>query len=502
MIEFLLYVIFVYSFAILFVPFINVKIFYDYKTTAFYANLFLFIMCLCLWFFLSMSSITSSEICICLFNSNFSYDLYLDSLSLFFLVLTTFLTTIVLALGSMNVKYRLKEYLFYFLLLQFLIINFFLVKNLLFFYIFFEAVLIPMFLIIIIWGSRKRKIHASFVFFFYTFIGSLFMLLGIFWLLLNFNTLDFIFLKDSVIINIEDQKVLWFLFFIAFAVKVPIFPFHTWLPEAHVEAPTGGSIMLAGILLKLGLYGIIRVLITLFPYGSVYYSPLVWTISFISVIYISLIILQQVDLKKIIAYSSIAHMNFAILGIFVFNDYGLQGAIFTMLSHGLISSMLFFCIGILYDRYGERNLLYYSNLVQIMPQFSFIFFFAMVANMGIPGMSSFVGEFLLLLSFSYKSYWLMIILSLSLFLTTVYCIWLYNRISFGFMKHKFITKYKDLTRLELYISIIFIFNIILFGIYPNCIFDITKNIDSININLYNYEFDFFENNQTILKDNE
>lgn len=490
MIKFLLYAIFMISVITLITPFINTNIIYSYKNYVYYINILLFILSLSLWFIYSRSSILSEEITIYLFNSNFSYDLYLDSLSLFFIVLTTFLTTIVLVLGSMNVKYRLKEYLFYFFVLQFLIINFFLVKNLLFFYIFFEAVLIPMFLIIIIWGSRKRKIHASFVFFFFTFVGSLFMLLGIFWLLINFNTLDIIFLKDNIIINENDQKVLWLLFFVAFAVKVPIFPFHTWLPEAHVEAPTGGSIMLAGILLKLGLYGIIRILIPLFPYGSLYYSPLVWTISFISVIYISLIIMQQVDLKKIIAYSSIAHMNFAILGIFVFNDYGLQGAIFTMLSHGLISSMLFFCIGVLYDRYGERNLLYYSNIVQIMPQFSFVFFFAMVANMGIPGMSSFVGEFLLLLSFSYKSYILMIILSLSLFLTTIYCIWLYNRISFGFMKNKFITKYKDLTKLELYISLIFIINILIFGIYPNCILDITKNIEC----LFNDYHILFNNN--------
>ena len=496
MIKLLLYLILMFSTLTLITPFINTRIIYLYKNYVYFINLLLFILSLSLWFFFCKASILSEEFTIFFFNSNYSYALYLDSLSLFFIVLTTFLTTIVLLLGSMNVKYRLKEYFFYFFILQFLIINFFLVRNLFFFYIFFEAVLIPMFLIIIIWGSRKRKIHASFVFFFFTFVGSLFMLLGMFWLLITFDTLDIIYIKNSIWINIEDQKILWLLFFVAFAVKVPIFPFHTWLPEAHVEAPTGGSIMLAGILLKLGLYGIIRVLISIFPYGSIFYSPLVWTISFISVIYISLIIMQQIDLKKIIAYSSIAHMNFAILGIFVFNDYGLQGAIFTMLSHGLISSMLFFCIGILYDRYGERNLLYYSNIVQIMPQFSFVFFFAMVANMGIPGMSSFIGEFLLLLSFSYKSYILMIILSLSLFLTTIYCIWLYNRVSFGFMKNKFITKYKDLTRMEFYISLIFIVSIVIFGIYPNCILDVTKSIEFYyDLNIYDMfssrEFSFF-----------
>jgi NADH-quinone oxidoreductase subunit M len=194
------------------------------------------------------------------------------------------------------------------------------------------------------------------------------------------------------------------------------------LPEAHVEAPTGGSIILAGVLLKLGLYGMLRVLLVLFPIANSYYSPLVMTLSFISIIFISIIILQQIDLKKIIAYSSIAHMNFVVLGLFSDNIYGIEGGIYTMLSHGLISSMLFFCIGILYDRYGERNILYYSNIVQIMPLFSFFFFLAIVANMGIPGMSSFVGEFLLLLSLSYKSIILLFIISTSLLLTTIYCI--------------------------------------------------------------------------------
>jgi len=194
------------------------------------------------------------------------------------------------------------------------------------------------------------------------------------------------------------------------------------LPEAHVEAPTGGSIILAGVLLKLGLYGILRILMVLFPIANNYYSPFVLSISFISIIFISIIILQQIDLKKIIAYSSIAHMNFAILGLFSNNIYGIEGAIYTMLSHGLISSMLFYCIGILYDRYGERNLLYYSNITQFMPLFSFFFFVAIAANMGIPGTSSFVGEFLLLLSLGYKSFFLLIIISFSLFLATVYCI--------------------------------------------------------------------------------
>lgn len=495
-----LFMIYVLSGITLLIPFFNTATIYSYKNYIYYINIILFLLSLYLWFLYSCSAPYAENIILFSFLSNLYFDLYLDNFSIFFLLLTTFLTGLVLLLGSMNVKYRLKEYFFYFFLLQFFIINFFLVRNLLFFYIFFEAVLIPMFLIIIIWGSRKRKIHASFVFFFFTFIGSLFMLLGVIWIWLNYNTLDIIYLTNYISFYWLDQYYLWLLFFLAFAVKVPIFPFHTWLPEAHVEAPTGGSILLAGILLKLGLYGIIRILLPFFPLGNIYFSPCVWVIGFISIIYISLIIIQQIDLKKIVAYSSIAHMNFAILGIYVFNEYGIEGAIFTMLSHGLISSMLFFCIGILYDRYSERNLLYYGNLVQIMPKFSLIFFFALIANMGIPGMSSFIGEFLLLLSLSFKSYLLLIILSISLFLTTIYCIWLYNRLSFGFMIFKFITKYKDVTILEYFVAIIFIICIIIFGIYPNCIFDIIQHLDIFNNITYCDNSDIKDENIVLFKE--
>lgn len=250
--------------------------------------------------------------------------------------------------------------------------------------------------------------------------------------------------------------------------------------------------MLAGVLLKLGLYGIIRVLIGLIPYGSELFSPIVSGIGFVSVIYISVLITRQIDFKKIIAYSSIAHMNFAILGIFVLIDYGMQGAIFTMLSHGVISSMLFFCIGILYDRFGERNILYYRNLAQLMPQFSFIFFVAIIANMGIPGMSSFIGEFLVLLSLSLKSIFLMFVISISLLLTTVYCIWLYNRIAFGNLITNFTKSYKDLVALEYNLGIMFTIIIVIYGIYPNSILEITKQYNIIpQIMIYNFRYDFW-----------
>ena len=460
---------------------------YKYRDKFFILSMILFLLSLMMLFIYNLNNINSNILVKLewdfVFTYLFYYELYIDNLSISFIVLTTFLIPITLGIGLINIKYRLKEYLLYFFLIEVLLINFFLVTNLLLFYIYFEAILIPMFLVILIWGSRKRKIHASFLFFFFTLVGSLFMILGILWLYLYVGELN-IQILQYIILSKEHQLVLWFLFFVAFAVKVPIYPVHSWLPEAHVEAPTGGSIILAGVLLKLGLYGMLRILLPLFPVANIYYTPLVVTLSFISVIFISIIILQQIDLKKIIAYSSIAHMNFAVIGIFSNNIYGIEGSIFTMLSHGLISSMLFFCIGVLYDRYGERNLLYYTNIAQIMPYFSFFFFFGIIANLVMPGTSSFVGEFLLLLSLSFKSTLLLFIMSLSLFLTTIYCIWLFNRISFGYMSNKYIVVYKDLIRFESIILIVFTVLILFFGLYPNCILNLFH--DFVYFNMYKH----------------
>jgi NADH-quinone oxidoreductase subunit M len=435
---------------------------YQNRNKFFILSIIVFLLSLIMLFIYNLNNINSNILVKLQWDFVFTYliyyELYIDNLSISFIVLTTFLIPVTLGLGLINVKYRLKEYLLYFFLIDVLLINFFLV----------------------IWGSRKRKIHASFLFFFFTLVGSLFMILGILWLYLYIGELN-IQILQYVILSKEHQLILWFLFFIAFAVKVPIYPVHSWLPEAHVEAPTGGSIILAGVLLKLGLYGMLRVLLTLFPIANIYYTPLIMTLSFISVIFISIIILQQIDLKKIIAYSSIAHMNFAVIGMFSNNIYGIEGSIFTMLSHGLISSMLFFCIGILYDRYGERNLLYYNNIMQIMPYFTLFFFFSMVANLGMPGTSSFIGEFLLLLSLSFKSIFLLFIMSLSLFLTIIYCIWLFNRISFGYMFNKYIIIRKDIIQFEFIVLIIFTILILFFGLYPNCILNLFHDIVYFNM---------------------
>lgn len=408
---------------------------------------------------------------------DWSWSIYIDILAWTLIVLTMYLITIILIISLYTIKYQLKWYIFLFLLLEFFLILFFISGSIWGFYLFFEAVLIPMLLIIFIWGSRKRKIYATYLFFFYTVTGSLIMLLGILQLYLETGTSSICLYKYNITNFSEDFEFwIFLLFFIAMGVKVPMFPVHTWLPEAHVEAPTGGSMILAGILLKLGIYGILRLIIPNFKLGLEFYTSTILTFNFISVIYISIILLIQTDLKKIIAYSSIAHMNLVIAGIISHNIYGLVGGIYTMLSHGLISGLLFFCVGILYDRYGERNILYYSNITQLMPLYSSIFFFALLANMGIPGTSAFIGEFLLLIGFSQISFFILFIMSISLFITTVYCIWLYNRIFFGYMKITYIKKYKDVTKLEFTISLIFIILILFFGIYPSSILDLFKYV--------------------------
>jgi proton-translocating NADH-quinone oxidoreductase chain M len=293
------------------------------------------------------------------------------------------------------VKKDLKEYLIAFLLLEFFLIGVFCILDLLLFYIFFESVLIPMFLIVGIWGSRERKILASYYFFLYTLLGSVVMLLSILYIYYQVGTTDYEMLLTFSFSEIE-QKFLWFTFFLAFASKVPMVPVHLWLPEAHVEAPTAGSVILAGVLLKLGTYGFIRYSLPLFPNASFFFTPLVYTISAIGIIYTSFTAIRQSDFKRIIAYTSIAHMNLVMLGIFSFNSIGIEGAIFQSLSHGFVASALFLVIGIVYDRYHTRIVKYYSGLASVMPIYITIFMFFTMANISFPGTSSFVGEFLIL----------------------------------------------------------------------------------------------------------
>lgn len=419
------------------------------------------------------------------FFNGLSFSLGVDGISIFFILLTSLLFPICFLVNWESIKYRSKDFCLLLLLLEFFLLNVFLSLDLFFFYIFFEGVLIPMFFIIGIWGSRQRKIHAVYQFFFYTFFGSILMLFSIFLIYLHTGSTHLDVVREAFFTE-RRQLFLWLCFFIAFAIKVPMFPFHIWLPEAHVEAPTSGSILLAGILLKLGTYGFIRFLIFLFPYANTFFSPLVIVICLFGIIYGSFGTIRQIDLKKIIAYSSVVHMNFAIIGLFSTNLEGLQGSYFLMISHGIISGALFLCIGILYDRYHTRILYYYGGLVNIMPIFSIIFLVFILSNMGFPGTSGFVGEILILISFFSFNAKVSIFLALSMVFSAIYSLWLYNRVIFGEVKSfffvlnfsigfvkKWFNNFSDITRREFFSLFPLFFLNLFLGVYPNIIFNNT-----------------------------
>ena len=404
-----------------------------------------------------------------------------DSISFVLIGLTSLLTLICLISG-VNMK-NFKEFCVYFLIIQFFLFLAWTVLDLFIFYICFESVLIPMFLVINSWGSRNRKTKAAYMFFIYTLAGSISMLIAIFYIFIIKGTTSLIELIKFPFL-VTEQKWIWLAFFLAMAVKTPIIPFHSWLPEAHVEAPTPGSVLLAGILLKLGGYGLLRFLIPLFPEASIYFSTFITPLCLCSILFASLTALRQNDLKRVIAYASIAHMNLIILGIFSFNIYGIQGAIFQMISHGLVSSLLFLCIGVLYERSSTRLIQNYSGLVSTMPKFTFIFFIATVSNMAHPGTSSFIGEFFLFFGIFQSNLVVGVFSTLGIFLCGTYSIWLFNRISFGNIQYKDLHN-KDLRSYETFYMVILIFCIFYLGLQPNIIFEI--NYSSIINSLLNLQ---------------
>nr|YP_009118104.1 NADH dehydrogenase subunit 4 [Malawimonas californiana]AJF22855.1 NADH dehydrogenase subunit 4 [Malawimonas californiana] len=410
--------------------------------------------------------------------SNINFSIGIDGISIFFIILTTFLIPLCLLSSWNSIKIYVKEYMILFLLLESLILNLFSAVDLIFFYIFFESVLIPMFLIIGIWGARERKIHAAFQFFLYTLLGSLLMLLAILIIYYNVGTTD---LNTLLITEFSKntQLILWIAFFASFAVKVPMVPVHIWLPEAHVEAPTAGSVILAGILLKLGTYGFLRFSLSMFPDANYYYMPLIFSMSVIAIVYTSLTTLRQIDLKKIIAYSSVAHMNFVTIGLFTLNVEAIEGSILLMLSHGFISSALFLCIGILYDRHHTRIVKYYSGITLTMPIFSLLFLFFTLSNISLPGTSSFIGEFLILLSTFQTNSSICFIASLGIILGAGYAMWLYNRVAFGNINVNYINPFNDINYREFMIFIPLVIMILLMGIYPNIF------LDYIHLSVYN-----------------
>lgn len=409
---------------------------------------------------------------------NLNITLGIDGISLFFLLLTTLLIPLCLLASWNSVKFNLKEFLIAFLVLDFFLIGVFCILDLLFFYIFFESVLIPMFLIIGIWGSRERKVLAGYYFFLYTLFGSVLMLLSILYIYWQVGTTDYELLL-SFAFSKQEQKLLWFTFFLAFASKVPMIPVHLWLPEAHVEAPTAGSVILAGVLLKLGTYGFIRFSLPLFPQASFFFTPLVYTIAATGIIYTSFTAIRQTDFKRIIAYTSIAHMNLVILGIFSFNTIGIEGAILQSLSHGFVASALFLVIGVVYDRYRTRIVQYYGGLASMMPIYIAIFLFFTMANISFPGTSSFVGEFLILVGSFKVNSTITFLGATSVVIGGAYSLWLFNRIAYGNLKIQFTQSFVDLSLREFLTFLPLILGTIVIGLYPNIF------LNSINMSVNN-----------------
>lgn len=395
---------------------------------------------------------------------NFSYSFGLDGISIYFFFLTTLL--IFLCMLYIWDEANLKQYVSMLLIIELFLLLIFSVLDLMLFYIFFEAVLIPMYIVIGFYGTRARKIRADYLFFFYTLCGSLLLLIGILYIYSQVGTLNLEYIVNFQF-NKKEELLLWLAFFLSFASKIPMFPFHIWLPEAHVEAPTVGSVLLAGVLLKLGVYGFVRLSLTLFPYASLYFSPLIYFLSILGIIYASLSALRQTDLKRIVAYSSIAHMNLVTLGIFSFNNIGLEGAILQSISHGFVAGGMFFLIGILYSRYHSRFLYYYGGLVHTMPVYAIIFLVFTMANIALPGTSSFTGEFMLLGGIYKTNIVTGVISATGVILSGAYSLWLYNRVIFGNVKEQYTLNFVDMSLREFLVLFPLIIFIFIIGIYPS-----------------------------------
>ncbi len=401
---------------------------------------------------------------------NIGYHAGIDGISLFFVLLSTLLTPICILASWESVKVRVKEYMIAFLVLETFMVGMFCALDLTLFYIFFEGVLIPMFLIIGVWGG-KRRVYAAFKFFLYTLLGSVLMLLAIIAVYWQVGTTDLPTVMEKLDLPFTWQCWLWLAFFASFAVKVPMWPVHTWLPDAHVEAPTAGSVILAGVLLKMGGYGFLRFSIPLFPEATQYFAPLVFALSIVAVIYTSLVALVQEDMKKLIAYSSVAHMGFVTIGAFVMNMQGVQGSIFQMLSHGVVSAALFLCVGVVYDRMHTREIAAYGGLVHRMPRYAFTFLFFTLASVGLPGLSGFVGEFLVLLGAFKANTWVAFLASTSLILGAAYALWLYRKIVFGELTKDSLKGILDMNGREIAIFLPLVLLTIWMGVYPNSFLD-------------------------------
>ncbi|WP_223478567.1 NADH-quinone oxidoreductase subunit M [Oricola indica] len=411
-------------------------------------------------------------------DSGISYHMGVDGISMLFVILTTFLMPLCILASWEAVQKRVKAYMIAFLILETLMVGVFCALDIVLFYVFFEGGLIPMYIIIGVWGG-KRRVYASFKFFLYTLLGSVLMLIAIMAMYWDAGTTSIPELLEHDF-PASMQTWLWVAFFASFAVKMPMWPVHTWLPDAHVEAPTAGSVILAGILLKLGGYGLIRFSLSMFPIASADLSWFVFTLSVIAIVYTSLVALMQEDIKKLIAYSSVAHMGYVTMGIFAANHQGLDGAIFQMLSHGLVSGALFLCVGVVYDRMHTREISAYGGLVNIMPKYAVAFMIFTMANVGLPGTSGFVGEFLTLMGMFRANTWFAAIATLGVILSAAYALWLYRRVIFGVLEKESLKAMLDLSTREKAILYPLIALTIFFGVYPMPVFDVTAaSVDAL-----------------------
>ncbi|MBB5751243.1 NADH-quinone oxidoreductase subunit M [Prosthecomicrobium pneumaticum] len=410
-----------------------------------------------------------------------SYAMGVDGISMLFVILTTFLMPFCIVASKWSIEKRFREYMIAFLVLETLMIGVFCALDLVVFYVFFEGGLIPMFLIIGVWGG-PRRVYASFKFFLYTLAGSVLMMLAIMAMYYEAGTTDIALLLDHSF-PAGMQTWLWIAFFASFAVKMPMWPVHTWLPDAHVEAPTAGSVILAGILLKMGGYGFLRFSLPMFPLASADFAPFVFTLSVVAIIYTSLVALMQTDIKKLIAYSSVAHMGFVTMGIFTMNPQGIQGALFQMLSHGIVSGALFLCVGVIYDRMHTREISAYGGLVNRMPAYAVAFLVFTMANVGLPGTSGFVGEFLTMLGAFRANTWVAFFAATGVILSAAYALWLYRRVVFGALEKPSLKGMFDLSVREKAIMIPLVLLTILFGVYPMPVFDVTAvSVDNLIAN--------------------
>jgi len=413
-----------------------------------------------------------------------NYTIGIDGISILFILLTTLITPLCIISIINSITSRVKEFLIAILVMESLMIGVFCSLDLIIFYLFFEGGLIPMFLIIGIWGG-ERRVYSAFKFFLFTLLGSILMLIAIITIYWTAGTTDVIQLYELGI-DLKYQNLLWLAFFSSFAVKTPMWPVHTWLPDAHVEAPTAGSVVLAAILLKLAGYGFIRFSLGLFPIASDFFTPLIYFLSLIAIVFISLVALMQDDMKKLIAYSSVAHMGFVTLGIFTLTQQGIEGSIIQMISHGFVSAALFVCVGVLYDRSHSRMISTYGGVVSIMPKFSIVFMVFTLAAIGLPGTSGFIGEFLILVGAFQKSFLVAAIASLGVILAAAYMLWLYKRVVFGNLINKKLLKMPDLNKSEIFILWSLVIPTVFFGFYPEPLINTVEVSVNNLIEMYNY----------------